>query len=160
MSGGLSQTNLAVQNGASAINSIVQIQDAAAHALDINADGSINVKTSSSAPTSLKFSCAYSNGAGASGTIATVTAGKTAYIIGAAISISGGTAQSNSGQILANGTSILGCVTNSTGTYPTSNSVSLPIPAGYGISVAATQNITWSATTNTNGFFAVWYIEV
>lgn len=109
---------------------------------------------------------------GGAGTLGTVPAGKTWYIVGASItSTMGELANSDNsgyGTILANGVPILsqnmrhktvtGCLT-----LTTNSSINLSAPAGFSFPVA--QNLTVTATdTSTVGLYVgrytVWYVEV
>lgn len=108
---------------------------------------------------------AYSNG---SATLATITAGKTGYVIGANLNQSRyGLADGNqtTADIKLDGTSILsGTMTASTAITAGANNLTLSLPVGFGIPIAATKAITLviSGTSGAkNGATAtVLYIEV
>lgn len=98
-----------------------------------------------------------------SAVLATVTAGKTAHIVAAGLSITcPATTTDNTATLLLNGVVLLNCATaNGAATSGAPNSISVTFPADARPTVAATQTITYSQPNSTTPVAAwVAYVEV
>jgi hypothetical protein len=91
-----------------------------------------------------------------SATLATITAGKTGYIIAASIECYNNAVVQRQAQLFANGVAFLSTVAPPSA----SNGESITAPVGYGISLQAGQTITLSGGASTDNTASVWYVEV
>lgn len=123
----------------------------------ISGNVDVTVANAGGTPTgTVKVLSAYTNGASASGTLGTVGAGKTWYILGYCITGTTGQATSLGGSLLVDGTPI-GAIRVKANE---SNTSQVMFPQGYAYPVAATKAVTWAQDTNCEIYFIVYYIEV
>lgn len=123
--------------------------------------GSVTAAMTGVPATAIKFASVNTN-ANASGTLATITAGKTGYIVGASISLSNKTSATNmTATMSANGVAFLAtCASLGTTVASGNNSAHFTAPTGCGIQIAATQTITYATSASDAVTYSVYYIEV